>query len=632
MATPARPALSVIVALVSDTVRRAETRQLRSCLESLTQQIDAPSIEILVPHYPGISGMDELRQEYQGVRFLEISDLKRHTGRPGREHHNELRGRGVAAAQGEIIALIEDNGFAAPDWCARIVEAHRNPAASIGGAIENRIDRPLNWALGFCDFGQYQLPLPAGETWLASDANVSYKRGALESIRPVWREVFHEGAINHALKLRGESVLLDPALVVYQNRLDLDLPTALRERYIWGHSYGAGRALSGPARLIWSGLSLALPFLLTARMAKTALAKGRHTGAFFRSLPWTMLAAGAWAAGELIAYLTGARIEGEKRAEPEDAALPSNPRLSVVVVPAGSETMEPAALEGLERQKAGRPFEVFVPCAVEAVPASFESRYSGVRFLRVNPASPAGSAERLDELRALGVAAAQGDLIAVIEDHVRPDPDWSGEVIQAHRQGYAAIGGAVENGVDRLLHWATYFTDLGRYHNPLPAGDSSFATVVNVSYKRTALEDIRAVWQRRFSETAVHSALLASGARLALSPRIVVRQIRGSVSLGGSLRDFYTWGRSYGSIRVKMSGGIKRLIFICLSPLIPVSLLLRSGLDVLRKKRLLSQWLKSLPVSAALTAAWSCGELVGYVAGEAPARPAGALRKSQAAR
>ena len=73
----------------------------------------------------------------------------------------------------------------------------------MGGAIENSIDRPLNWAVYFCDFLRYQTPLPDGESALASDANVSYKRTALQAIQPVWRDVFHETSVNAALRARG---------------------------------------------------------------------------------------------------------------------------------------------------------------------------------------------------------------------------------------------------------------------------------------------------------------------------------------------------------------------------------------------------------------------------------------------
>jgi hypothetical protein len=58
-------------------------------------------------------------------------------------------------------------------------------------------------------------------------------------------------------------------------------------------------------------------------------------------------------------------------------------------------------------------------------------------------------------------------------------------------------------------------------------------------------------------------------------------------------------------------------MYACLAPLIPGVLLLRIALDVFHKRRLVAAWLKSLPVAAVLTLAWSAGELVGYLAGEA---------------
>src|SRR6202042_3833936 len=117
---------------------------------------------------------------------------------------------------GDIVALVEDHGIVAPDWSARVVEAHRRGFAAIGGAIENGIDQPLNWAVYFCDFLRYQNPLPEGEAATASDANVSYKRSALEAIRPVWQESFHESSVNSALLAKGEKLAAAPDIIVYQ--------------------------------------------------------------------------------------------------------------------------------------------------------------------------------------------------------------------------------------------------------------------------------------------------------------------------------------------------------------------------------------------------------------------------------
>jgi hypothetical protein len=286
-------------------------------------------------------------------------------------------------------------------------------------------------------------------------------------------------------------------------------------------------------------------------------------------------------------------------------------------VPASDTAGLIGALDALRRQTTARPFEIIVPLSDATLLANLQTLYPEAHFLPAQPVSPPGSSERVQELRAIGVASARGDLVAVTEDHVRPDPDWVAEMVKAHRQGYAAIGGAVENGLDRVINWATYFADLGRYHNPLPAGPSRYASVVNVSYKRERLTAVNAVWKQRFHEREVHSALLAGGDNLALARGIVVQQYRPEVRFGSSLREFYSWGRSYGGSRAKSAGPAKRFLYAGLTPLVPGILLLRSGMDVFRKKRLLVPWLKSLPVGVALTLAWTWGELTGYVTGEA---------------
>ena len=619
-----KPVLSVVVALVSDTTERANVDLLRPCLESLRRQVNPPSLEIIVPHYPGVEGLEGLRLEFPEVRFLPVTDLKRYTGRSGsREHHNELRSRGIAAARGEIVALLEDHGVASENWCAGMVAAHAAPVAAIGGAVENRVDRALNWAVYFCDFGAYQNPVPHGQAWAATDANVSYKRSALESIAAVWRDVFHEGAVNHALGLRGERLLLSPRLVVYQNRVGLGLRKAVKERFIWGWSYGAGRRLAGVSRLIWAAITPALPFLITARLGAMTFRKRRNRSAFISSLPLVFLMAAVWCFGEMVAYLSGARLEQFDAAiEPECPSLPENPRLSVVIVVI-SEKGEPGgdselahALKALSHQTAGPPHEIVVPYNPEqgGIP-SLRQQFSAIRFLPVDLSSAPRTSERVDEMRAAGVLAATGDIVAVIEDHVRPDPDWSARIIEAHREHHAAIGGAIENGVDRVINWAAYFSDLGRYHNPLPDAPSAYASVVNVSYRRADLESVRSVWERRFNETSVHWALQAQGRKLRLCPRIIVRQHRGQLHFGELAREFFTWGRSYGSTRGALSGSVKRLIYAAMAPVIPGVLVLRNAADIFRKRRLIGAWIKSLPASVALTLAWSCGEFTGYVAG-----------------
>ena len=307
------PVFSVVVAMVSDTTDSADTSHLVPCLDALLAQVGAPAMQIIVPYHEGVRGMAKVESRYPEVKFLKVTDLKTFSGaKNSREHHDELRARGLAAARGTLVALIEDCGIAAKDWAARMVEAHQQPMGGVGGAMENGIDKPLNWAVYYCDFLRYQQPLQAGDAWTISDANCCYKRAALEGIGNVWREVFHESSINDALRAKGDRVVLAPAAVVSQHRLGLTLGAGLKERYVWGRSYAASRsklATTGK-RLFWGAFSPALPVLMLTRMTLMARKKQRTWGSFVKAFPLTAMLIVSWSWGEFIGYITGRPYSG----------------------------------------------------------------------------------------------------------------------------------------------------------------------------------------------------------------------------------------------------------------------------------------------------------------------------------
>jgi hypothetical protein len=309
------PILSVVVAIVSDTAGSADANHLEPCLTALRRQTDLPAgaIEIIVPFHPSVKGMELVRERHPDVRFCEVTDLKTYAGKGNsREHHDELRARGLALARGRIVALIEDHGIPAPDWGAAMIHAHRGSYAAFGGAIENGIDRPLNWAVYYCDFLRYQNPLPEGESYLVSDANVAYKRAALESVKTVWSVIFHESSVTAALRARGENLAFAPRAVVFQHRRGLRLESAMRERFVWGRSYGATRGLLAgtPRRLCWAVLSPVLPVLILARMALMANQKRRTRKAFLKAFPLTAVLIASWSCGEWTGYVTGRAHSG----------------------------------------------------------------------------------------------------------------------------------------------------------------------------------------------------------------------------------------------------------------------------------------------------------------------------------
>lgn len=308
MVSAASPQLSVIVAIVSDTTSLDyDISHLRGCLNALHHQFHPPSLEIIVPYHEGINGIDDIKQQYPNVNFMFVNGLRTLQSTTGsREHHDELRARGIAVARGNIIALTEDHAHPDASWCTVVVKAHEADIAGVGGAIENGIDRPLNWAVYFCDFGKYQNPVPGGPSLIASDANVAYKRSALESISTIWQRSFNEIFVNSALIENGGSLTLSPDMIAYQYRENLNPLDAIKERYIWGRSYAGTRCeqLSLAKRFIYALLSPLLPIVLVSRMTLKVINQGRCIGIFLKVLPLTIVLTISWSLGELVGYIT----------------------------------------------------------------------------------------------------------------------------------------------------------------------------------------------------------------------------------------------------------------------------------------------------------------------------------------
>ncbi len=306
-----RPQLSIVIVPVGDTTGFDGTLdELAGNLAALRQQVDAPSHEVIVPYHRRTRGIPELKARFPEVQFLLVDPLASLSDRAGtREHHDELRARAVAVARGEIVAMLEDHVWPDRHWCARVVAAHQQPWGCVGGAIEIGINRALNWAVYFCDLGKYQNPLPAGESPFASTVNASYRRAVLDSISDVWRSAFNETYVHWALRARGQKLALDPAIVVYQHRINLRLRTVLAEFFIWGRSYGRKRTrlISARQRLVYATFSVLLPFLMCFRLARGVVRRRRTVGTFVLVSPLVLLLAASWSAGEKAGYLGGAQ-------------------------------------------------------------------------------------------------------------------------------------------------------------------------------------------------------------------------------------------------------------------------------------------------------------------------------------
>lgn len=302
------------------------------------------------------------------------------------------------------------------------------------------------------------------------------------------------------------------------------------------------------------------------------------------------------------------------------------PLLSVVVTIVDGGATLVRCLDALTRQQGAPQLEVIVPWD-ESVPGmeGLERRFPGLVFLPLGALrtqrplrSPAGQHELYDRRRSAGLARARGDLVAILEDRGVPRPEWARQMAALHaRLPHGVIGGAIENARDRLLNWAVYYCDFGRYQLPFEGGPRDFVSDVNICYKRQALEATRELWAARYHETTVHWALRRRGETLYLSPEVAVDQMRDGLRLGALLGERFGWGRLFAYTRARETTPGRRLLLAGLSPALPPVLWIRHLRGRLSRGGGTARFLRAGPATFLLLVAWSAGELVGYLTGRA---------------
>jgi hypothetical protein len=296
--------LSVVIGLVS-----GAATHLRTCLTSLEAQ-RIQGMEIIVPYDPPCADVAQLAADFPQVEFVYASELDTEAARAGhsREHHGTLRTIGMRRARGRIIALIEDVGRADAGWCQGLIDGfdRHQEAGAIGGQMACGSRRLLNRAVCMSDFWRYQPTLDESRSTFASDANIAYLREALQSIPGALEGSLHETVVNEALMKSGRGIWLTPEVTVYQERGDLTLSAVLRERFVWGRSFGGMRVkdLSLKKRMPYAIGTPLLPLLLAWRTMKLAKQRGNLRSQFLPSLPILLPLFTVWALGEMVGYLT----------------------------------------------------------------------------------------------------------------------------------------------------------------------------------------------------------------------------------------------------------------------------------------------------------------------------------------
>jgi len=291
-----RPAvgLSVIVTSYNSPER------LALCLEAVTRQPDAT--EIIVADCSTRDPSGELAKRFPSVQFLRFSQKK---------NVPQMRWAAFRRTSESLVAAVESRCVPAPDWCSKLVEAHRNfpEAPGIGGPVllatpASRTDV----ALYFSEYGLYLPPIHEGPSPDLSGANLSYKRKALEEHAGLLDAGAWETILHQRWQQQGRQLVLCGAAVTFGS--SMNVRTILRQRYAYGRGYADDRVRQRNwlLRPVFAGFSLLLPLLLTWRLGMVAFHR-RKLRQFLGALGWILVFEAAWAAGECTGYLFGGSAE-----------------------------------------------------------------------------------------------------------------------------------------------------------------------------------------------------------------------------------------------------------------------------------------------------------------------------------
>ena len=287
--------------------------------------------------------------------------------------------------------------------------------------------------------------------------------------------------------------------------------------------------------------------------------------------------------------------------------------LSVVVPSVNTLADVERTLTALERERDSVPLEILLVDRLgETVRAAVRERYPLVRILE------ASYAATIPAMRQMAFEAAEGEFIAVIEDHVIVPAGWARMLIDAERAARteagdrdAIVGGSVENAATRrVVDWAAFLCEYSHCITPMPSGPSNWVTGNNVIYPRSLLRRYLDRLSPDQWENHLHGLMRADGVALVLRPDISVGHEK-YYTLWEYVSQRFHYARSYAGARVAHAPLAKRLAYGAAAAALPPVLYARTISRILAKKRHRAQLLASLPLIAVFVCAWAAGEVVG---------------------
>ena len=178
-----------------------------ACLESLYHQDEAPG-EVIVVDSSADDTLEMVSACYPEVRCFHF---------PYRMFPGPARNRGVELAGGKIIAFIDADCIAAPDWAARIAAQHAAGHQIVGGAVDlGNPNSALSWAGHLMEFREFLPQGTAHPVTHVPTCNISYRKNLLDEYGGFPDSYYPQEDLlfNHLLRRNGFVIWFDPEIRV----------------------------------------------------------------------------------------------------------------------------------------------------------------------------------------------------------------------------------------------------------------------------------------------------------------------------------------------------------------------------------------------------------------------------------
>jgi hypothetical protein len=284
-------------------------------------------------------------------------------------------------------------------------------------------------------------------------------------------------------------------------------------------------------------------------------------------------------------------------------------RISVVVASKVGEPFLGMCLDSVRAEAEQLSAEVVVVAHGEHA-ADLGARYPWVRVV------DSGRVSQVPAMRRIGVEAASGDLIAVIEEHCSAARDWLRVALAAlGGSDYAAVGGPiVDHDYERLRDWVVYFLEYNGSMPPAPDCETPDLNDANIVYRRDVLMRHVALLDEGYWPMHLHPALVAGGVRMRSVPGMVVHH-RGPFDYGYYLGQRFLFSRAFAGVRARSQSAWRRLAYLVAAPLVPALLLARMALRVWQKRCRVGKFVLSTPLLVPALVVFVAGEWLGILLG-----------------